>query len=388
MKREKWLDAIKGISCLIVFFNHFYLTFFYNSAVVNKILDIPPLRILVNGKFAVCLFLMISAYVICIPVYQKNDLGQIRKTAFKRYFRLALPVFFASLLSLILSHTVGYYNSQVGELTDNSWPLKYFTQDLTISGLIKSSFMGVLWQGDGTFNGPFWMLGIMFTGTFFVLIIAIITSGEKTKSTYVFAVLGFLLLVYLNVNVYFGCFILGTFLAYLRCRTDFFEKWKQKKCCTFISIMLLIASLLIPAEKGKLIEFFQKFEGLPAFFSDKIFFYQIAGFMLLFALMGMTKIREFLNENKLLNWISQISFSVYLLHWPIICSFSCWFYMLLKDNMTRTIKVVLCVLTIAIVIAASKIFYELAEKRLCTKITNAICSRYLGSESRQNEIKS
>lgn len=388
MKREKWLDAIKGISCLIVFWDHLYLAFFQKSYLVNKVLNIIPFRILVNGKYAVCLFLMISAYVISLPVYRKNSLEQIRRTAFKRYLRLALPVFVASLMSFILSSTVGYYNGQVAEYIDNPWLLRFFSKEMTLGGLIRSSVFGVLWQGDNTFNGPFWMLGILFTGTFFVLIIAIITSGEKTKSTYSFMVLGFLFLVYLNVNVYFGCFILGTLLAYLRCRTDFFEKWKQKKCCTVISILLLTASVLMPVEKGKLIEFFQKFEGLPAFFSDKIFFYQIAGFMLLFALMGMTKIREFLNENKLLNWISQISFSVYLLHWPIICSFSCWFYMCFKDNMTMTIKIILCILTIAIVIAASKIFYELAEKRLCTKITNAICSRYLGSESRQKEIKS
>ena len=64
MEREKWIDSLKGIACVIVFLNHFWLTFAYTCIGLNKIVTIRPFNILVNGNYAVCLFLIISAYVI------------------------------------------------------------------------------------------------------------------------------------------------------------------------------------------------------------------------------------------------------------------------------------------------------------------------------------
>ena len=100
MEREKWLDTLKVIACIIVFLDHFYLTFCRNIVRLNKLLDIKPLGIIINGNFAVCLFLVISAYIICVQIYKNNDFERIQKIAFKRYFRLMLPIYYSGSYNL------------------------------------------------------------------------------------------------------------------------------------------------------------------------------------------------------------------------------------------------------------------------------------------------
>lgn len=383
VKREKWLDAIKGIACIVVFLSHFYLTFCSDSDILNGILNIKPLQILVNGNYAVCLFLMISAYVISVPIYTCPGLDHIQRTAFKRYPRLMLPVFFASALSFLISRTVGYYNMQAAELLDNPWLKEFFTEKLTAADLLHSSLIGVWWQGDNSFNGPYWMLRTLFLGTFLVILLAVITSGEKTKKAYAGGILMLMLFVYLEVSIYDGCLVLGTLLAFLKCRTNLFEKKKQKKGIVLLHVLLLGASLFLPSFQNELISFFSKYEIFPVYFTNPAFYNGTGSFLLLFSLMGLPRLQDHLGRNRLFSRISEISFSIYLLHWPIICSFSCWFCVRFGAEAGNAFIPVLFILTAVIVIAASKLFYELIEKRVCARMTEKICSLYWKDSSHE-----
>lgn len=374
-KREKWLDAIKGIACIIVFLDHFYLTFFVKSNMINKILNVKAISILINGNLAVCLFLMISAYVISVPIYHHVNLEHIQKTVFKRYVRLMLPVFFASVFSLTIWHTMGYYNGQVADLMENSWLKGFFSQELTISNLFYSSLIGVWWKGDSLFNGPFWMLRTLFLGTYLAIILAILTSGNKIRK-WSGSILVIVLFVYLEVNVYDSCLVLGIILAYLSCRTNFFEKWKQNRNCIVISVFLFAVAWMLPAYQTELVAFFQELKGVPVYFSNRTFYNAIGSFLLLFSFMGLEKIKDFLGNNKLLGWISKISFSVYLLHWPIICSVSCWLYMQFGANPTRAEKIALFAITTLIVMIVAAAFHKLVEEQVCGKMVNKVCGLY------------
>lgn len=245
MEREKWLDTLKGVACLVVFLDHFYLTFRPLLGGVERFLNIKPFGILINGNFAVCLFLLISAYVISISVYRHKSFDAVQRIAFKRYFRLMPPVFCASLLSLILSRTIGYFNNAVGNNINNNWLTGFFTQELTVGNMIKTSLIDVWWKGNSTFNGPFWMMYIMFLGTFLVIILSIITATEKRRGGIL--ILGFVLIVYLRLENYLFCMVLGNFLGYLKCNTDFFSKWNKNKICGLISIILLVVAFYLPA---------------------------------------------------------------------------------------------------------------------------------------------
>ena len=70
--RIAWLDGQKGIACLCVFIHHFLLAFYpevhFGQAVPSmlkvKNLADSPFMFWANGNFCVCLFLLISGFLV------------------------------------------------------------------------------------------------------------------------------------------------------------------------------------------------------------------------------------------------------------------------------------------------------------------------------------
>lgn len=376
-EREKWIDALKAGACIVVFFNHFYLAFCSNIDGLNKLLSIKPLKIMVNGNYAVCLFLMISAYIICVSIYKEKSFEQIQKMAFKRYFRLMLPVLFATTLSFMIGRTLGYCNAEVASFLNNKWLGGFFPEEqMTISRLVKSAFIEVLWRGDNVFNGSFWMLYILFFGNYLTIILAMITSTDNKRGIFV---LMFMLIVY--ADTYYYCLVLGAVLAYVKCKTTLIEKGTNSKLFTFICLVCLLLAFYIPAFEDEITSRFSWYEFLPAFSKNIVFYNGIGSFLLLFSIMNLNRIKDFLGKSKLINKISNMSFSIYLVHWPIIASFSCWSYLhFWKDSfeVEKFVFTIFLATTLAVVVVA-KIFYEVVEKRICTKLTNKICDIYFKS---------
>ena len=70
--RIAWLDSLKGIACLCVFIHHFLLAFYpevhfghaVSSMLKVKNLAESPFMFWANGNFCVCLFLLISGFLV------------------------------------------------------------------------------------------------------------------------------------------------------------------------------------------------------------------------------------------------------------------------------------------------------------------------------------
>lgn len=375
MNREYWLDRVKGIACVVVFLNHFFLTFGYTCLGLNKIVSLRPFHVLVNGNYAVCLFLLISAYVISVPIYRQKNFEKVQKTLAKRYPRLMLPVFFSSLFVYFLYNLVGYYNQEAGNILGNQWLMGKYVEPLTLKDLFLTSLIRVWWNGDASFNAPFWMLQILFFGTFLTVIVTMITAIEKQ---YGGIILAMLTLIYTYLGSFYLCFILGTLLAYLKCRTNFWEKWKKRKIFLGINIILLISSFCLPGYADIIVKVMTCIFSENAFVCNGSFYNIMGSFLLVFSLMGMERVKQCLEKSKILNAISQISFSVYLVHWPIICSLSCFLYLKLqgkgyRENIVYTIIFFITVIVVAVV---GKMFNVLVEKKVCDSIVKKVCDKY------------
>lgn len=93
-KRKKYPDVIKFISCIVVYLCHFQIAFYY-----ERFGDIPigNLRItnpIVNGNFAVCLFLAVSNFIYFSKgvSYSENDFAnKLKNDILNRYIRFFVP---------------------------------------------------------------------------------------------------------------------------------------------------------------------------------------------------------------------------------------------------------------------------------------------------------
>lgn len=328
-KRENWLDAVKGIAGIIVFLQHFSLAFANDKLWIWRegVFRIKPLHFMVNGNFAVNLFLIISFYLTSKSILQRElSTKDVGRMAIKRYVRLVIPVAVCSVFVLVVSRTVGFYNQKISLIDNNSWLDDYYEKKLTLRALIKSALYGVLWNGDYTFNGPFWMLTTLFTGFFLTIIITCVIKHINKPSMVVLSLMVLFLIYYFQCSMQCSS-ILGTFLGFLDTRGYLIGKKKQTHLLSVAVFFLLLLS-------GYTVDFIKKMPSLVragSYLRQAPFWYAILAFLVL--LVGLLDFSDcdLQNSNRIV-LMGKHSMGLYLFHWPIICSVSCKFYMQYVNN--------------------------------------------------------
>ena len=120
-KRERWIDNLKLLACMAVFWGHFYSSFYgqlldksFLKRTDNIIIFIirHVMNIVFNGGWWVFIFCIISGWL----AWKKNiPTGKdLLKALFHRYLRFAIPVLIANLFVVAISKTIGYHAFEVG----------------------------------------------------------------------------------------------------------------------------------------------------------------------------------------------------------------------------------------------------------------------------------
>ena len=111
--RLTYLDGLRGISALIVVFSHiillFYPSLYTGNISTNHGLDIENwyafslINIITNGDFMVCIFFVLSGYVLGKKYRFNNQVEELISGIYKRYIRLVIPVL-STVLGVYLLH--------------------------------------------------------------------------------------------------------------------------------------------------------------------------------------------------------------------------------------------------------------------------------------------
>lgn len=137
MQKIKYLNGIRGLAALFVVANHFVVAFYpalYNSDInqihtasaVELLIAKSPLNLFYNGNFAVCIFFILSGYVLSNKYFSTMDNEVLVASAVKRYFRLLVPVFVTVLLVFFLMKISFFFNNKAGALSFSDWWLGSF----------------------------------------------------------------------------------------------------------------------------------------------------------------------------------------------------------------------------------------------------------------------
>ena len=235
--REEQLDGLRGIAALIVMNSHFICAFFpylnskffpeifghsNSNSYLIKFLQSPPVSIFFNGHAAVCVFFVLSGYVLAIPFHQKN-LEKLYLRILSRYLRLNIPILFVTITSYFFSKLDLYKNSIVSELTGSNWMNYWYEKSsMNIIEAFRSSIYRGIIFGDDTFVPPLWTLKIEFLASIVLIFYLIITLEKKQKYTLPFFIL-FLIIVFKNEAIYYLLFVGGAFLNYVPNLSKFYS---------------------------------------------------------------------------------------------------------------------------------------------------------------------
>lgn len=358
-----YLDGLKVLSCLMIFNFHF-INFFYPGAYsllpeqfhtesLEYIFGSTPLNLLAGGKFGVRIFMTLSGFFVGYRFFLTGDKRSLKTGVIKKYFRLILPIVTANILIFILMSLGAYQNYQASLLAGSEvFVGNYNNFEPSLLGAMKEAFWGCFVTGANQYNGPLWFIYYEFFGT--LLIAAILSLLGESKARYiVYAVAA---VIFIRSD--FLPFILGTVVCDLTYQAPvWLEKLSKQK---WLMALLLLGGLFL----GSFPPIGERMEGtMYRFFPLKIIlFYNVGASMVIYGLLHLSRPAKILSI-KPFTWFNQFTYGFYLLHFAVLCTFSCNFYISLQDKMNYHVLAVLnLILSFVLTTILSYLLHMFVEK--------------------------
>ena len=332
VEKLDYLDGLKVLSCLMIFNFHF-INFFYPGAYsllpeqfhtesLEYIFGSTPLNILAGGKFGVRIFMTLSGFFVGYRFFLTGDKKSIKTGAVKKYFRLILPIVVTNIAIYILMSLGLYQNHDASVIVGSEVFVGNYNNFVpSLWGALKEALWGCFVTGENQYNGPLWFIYYEFFGT--LLIAAILSLVGESRVRYI--VYGVAAVIFIRSD--FLPFILGTAICDLTYQTPLWlEKLSKQK---WLMALLLLGGLFL----GSFPPIGERMEGtIYQFFPLKIIvFYNIGASMVIYALLHLRAPSRFLSWKPFV-WFNQFTYGFYLIHFAVLCTFSCSFYLALHDR--------------------------------------------------------
>lgn len=367
MKKSRlaYIDAIKGIACLLVFLHHFIIVILPATFTGNKYESIIPgdyilgsraIGFILNGNFWVCMFILISAFLLSKSVMSKDTDRDVHisKSLIKRYPRLMLPVLSVNIICFIISYIINLCGVHIKN------PL-----NMSAVAMLKMTIFD-MWFVDGTDLMGYWMMYIIFYGSIIAITLSTILSNCK-KVLYARLILICLLPFMMYLNTYFLSVIIGVWLAYENQYTDF-EFLKKCRLFNFILIIFTVVAIIFagyPSTGNTTQGIYVIFNILPASLKNSVHIFHIFAAMLIMMIFICKPRLQKAFDNKYFAFLGEISYAIYLVH-PVANHFiGIPLYNFLEKNIgvISSLLITIVFLTTAVIVL-SWLFNKFIEKPL------------------------
>ena len=326
--RQTHLDSLRGIASLIIVFVHFLAAFYPYSIFGNNanyvqrssledLLFYPPFGLLVAGQFSVCLFFILSGYVLSINFIGKQvQFLKLIGAIFKRPFRLGGLVLFTIIISSILWKSNLYFNYHIAEVSSSTpWFSKYWTGVPSVKSIIKD-ILTAMFQNSAKYNPPLWTIKTELYGSCIVYLLLSLFSKFKYR-LYIF----FIILIYFYNSLYQG-FIFGIIIADLVINYNLKSMFNKKILVFIFCVFIYLSSYPSPVKieflKGTIYSF------LP---NDHVYGggYPMLSAFLLFLIVTISDYSKRILNIRCFKFLGKISYGLYSIHFLVLGSILSWF---------------------------------------------------------------
>lgn len=347
-ERKHYIEGIKGLAALMVFGSHFKLTFLNSSSLFSNNIF---LSFITDGSFAVYIFLLLSGYCVSLSLDRVESVLPLRGYALKRYLRIALPIAPIILVEgmLYLTGCFGYHDVLV-HLQSNDIAMQAYT-DLSFNGWVQAMFLSPIGKCSGWLD-PTWMMKYIFFGSFVVLVLKL--SINRTSKICTLLILSLSIIILALSSLYFVAVVLG--------------------CCIF------------EGKKALYIRDTKWCKGLSfAFMLVALLTYWLHLHKIISATSLVLGVELSCVSQNLLSWgvfrkIGAISFPLYLIHWPLICTFSLWFYKSFCGIFYESAVLVVFFVTLLVLLLLSYLYSRYVESKLNHFVVPMICNKCINND--------
>lgn len=364
VKKDHSADGLRGIAALSVVVCHFLIAFYPQGFIylypgsaiagaressVSGFLQLPLISAFWNGTLAVSLFFVLSGYVLTSGLTEEKGIDILKKRLAKRYFRFCIPVFAGVMLSwFVVSNGLGHWKD-ASRLSGSWWLGHFWAFEPSFYDAIREALYGAIFGGRSFYMPPLWTMKIEFIGSIIVLSYTALKRNSVSDAL-VLIVISIYLYTYARYEAtYYLSFIAGSYLNQINL--------KPKRLYNYL---ILVSALYLGGVNG---------ENLYTWLNNSYFDYPltkqlmsaVSGFLIVMIVKSGFGRGFFCS--KVVQFSGRISFSVYLVHFPVLLSFSSYLFIKMHDfGGYDTAIIINFILTLMVVISAAYIFMKLFDE--------------------------
>jgi len=298
------LDSIRGWASVQVLFFHVCHEMFSHKL---PELASPWLGFILSGGFAVAVFFVLSGEALSHGYFARNDVNSVRKQTIKRYVRLTIPIFASCLIVFILMKTNLVFSHDATVVLDRpDWLGRFLPFEPSLGAFFSYSLFGVYFRHatEISYNPFLWTMSIELFGSMFVFLALFVTRTSRQRWAIYACVAPFMLLF----SPFLLCFMFGMIFGEMRV-AGVFDRFAARPAANWIALLIAISV-------GVGLTVYPMLPLPEAGSAHRISF---GAALFLLAVYSSTWLRGIF-DNRLSHFLGQLSFPIYLVHFPIIVS--------------------------------------------------------------------
>lgn len=338
MSKIGHFEGLRGLAALVVVNEHLLKLFFFmafsDAAMrssgfgVLEELSFPPFNMLHNGAWAVCVFFVLSGYVLSHSFFSgKNtnhqDLGG---KLVGRYFRLAIPITASLVLVWVLMGLGLFHFTDVATLTQTKEVNQYLAQP-TLVELLKQGFGSALFLDNYAYNPPLWTMSVEMIGSIGIFVIqGVFLTFRNHKNAWLIRMGVYTALIALLFPTLYTGFLLGMMLCDCRNYSNS-NRALEAYAKYWVPVSLIVGVVLCAYMIRGLYSNPFKIITINEFHPYYEYLYNTWGAFFLIAGISYSRRAAELLSTPILLSLGKISFPLYLIHYTVMTSLTAYLYL-------------------------------------------------------------
>lgn len=331
MEKDRAADGLRGIAAMNVVLCHFFISFFplgfadiYPGAAsseaaphaLDALISAPLLSVFWNGNFAVCVFFVLSGYVLTKAFVETGSTSSLKLRAARRYFRLGIPILGSVLLAYIVLATGIKRSDQLAAVTHSAWLKQFWNFTPQLSDMLKEGSYRAILFGQSKLVPILWTMRVEFIGSMIVFGYRALqlpgSAGTIATVTFALVLVGF----FPHEGVFYLGFLAGSLLGQVA----------PPKGRKIQAIMLAVAWV------GGAFDLSWRYRWLDWLHLPTHDLKNICNTIGAIALLYAVRAGAFkpILTSRPAQYLGRVSYAVYLVHFPILLSFSSWLFLALN----------------------------------------------------------
>ncbi|WP_051943365.1 MULTISPECIES: acyltransferase family protein [Luteibacter] len=360
MRKDISADGLRGLAAVNVLLCHLFLAFLPGGfawiypdtttpdamrGVVDHVIAFQPLSVLWNGEFAVCIFFVLSGYVLTKSFIDTGDTGSFRLRASRRYLRLGVPIFGSVMFAWFVMAMGWSHAVEAGHLSGSTWLADFWKKPPDFIEALRDGTYGTILGGWSRFNPTLWTMKIELLGSMFVFAYRSLTlPGRAAPLNFAFAV-ALLAWFFPHDWPYYTAFLAGSHVGEARLTSS-----KPLLALAVVGAIICGGFDVSP--------WYDWTHALPLADNERKALFNVVGGILLLYVVRCGSFDRVL-QSRPAQFMGRISYAFYLVHLPILLSFSAWFFTVMAGRLALdpvTAAMLTVPATFAVVIAVAMVF--------------------------------